>query len=284
MLNELLDLAKTGGRIAREHFGALRGKDVVAKRPRDYVTHVDTLVEETLVRRIRARFPDHQVLGEEDAAGTGGSAPEPHRPLWIIDPIDGTTNFMRGIPAFAVSIAFCEAIRAGDGRHEPRFGIVYDPLRDEAFTAEAGAGLWLNGERAWTTGCTALESALLATALPFRFPATMDDMAAVIVALQKRCDDQRRGGSAALDLAYTAVGRLDGYYELGIYPWDTAAGELLVRCGGGVATDWKGRSAGILGRRAIVAGASTDLHRTLLDAVSPLVGHLVRPELAAVAS
>ena len=103
MLGDLMDLAKTGGRIAREHFTSLRGKDVVAKRPRDYVSHVDRLVEETLVSRIRARFPNHQVLGEE---GSGGiTTPETHRPLWIIDPIDGTTNFIHGIPVFAVSIA-----------------------------------------------------------------------------------------------------------------------------------------------------------------------------------
>ena len=267
MHSDLLDLAKTGGRIAREHFLTLRGKDVVAKRPRDYVTHVDKLVEETLVNRIRARFPTHQVLGEEGAGGQ--VAPETHLPLWIIDPIDGTTNFIHGIPAWAVSIAYCEPSLRNDG-FVPRYAIVYDPMRDEAFTGEAGAGVWINGQRVWTSGCTQLETALIATALPFRFPEAVDDYAKVFVEVQKRCDDQRRGGSAALDLAYTAVGRLDAYYELGIYPWDTAAGELLVRCGGGIATDWRGSTGDLLGRRSLIAAATPVLHGTLLEAIAPI--------------
>ncbi len=266
MLSDLLDLAKTGGRIARDHFSALGGKDVVTKRPRDYVSHVDRLIEETLVTRIRARFPGHQVLGEE---GLSGDQPASHLPLWIIDPIDGTTNFIHGIPVFAVSIAWCEPDRKGGWR--PRYGVVYDPSRDEAFTGEADAGVWLNGQRVWTSGCKDISKAILASALPFRFPATLDPFAEVFLAIQKRCDDQRRSGSAALDLAYTAVGRLDGYYELGIYPWDTAAGELLVRSGGGAASDWLGATGGITGRRAVVAGASPELHQELLAAVTPLV-------------
>ncbi len=275
MIGDLIDLAKTGGRIAREHFSSLRGKDVVAKRPRDYVCHVDRLVEETLTTRIRARFPTHQILGEEGAAETVGTASlETHLPLWIIDPIDGTTNFIHGIPLFAVSIAFCEP--DGKGGFTPRHGIVYDPMRDEAFTAEANAGVWLNGQRVWTSGCAQLSAAVVATALPFRFPAELDAAAAVFLAVQKVCDDQRRSGSAALDLAYTAVGRLDGYYEMGIYPWDTAAGELLVRSGGGVATDWFDKPDGILGRRSIVAGASPTLHAELLAAVQPLIASVGR--------
>ncbi len=272
MHGDLMDLAKTAGRIAREHFTSLRGKDIIAKRPRDYVSHVDRLIEETLVNRIRARFPAHQVLGEE---GSGGSqALESHRPLWIIDPIDGTTNFIHGIPVFAVSIAFCEPDNKGG--FIPRHGIVYDPMRDEAFTAEANAGVWLNGDRVWTSGCATLSAAVVATALPFRFPAELDAAAVVFLAVQKACDDQRRGGSAALDLAYTAVGRLDGYYELGIYPWDTAAGELLVRGGGGVVSDWHGETGGILSRRSIVAGASAQVHADLLAAVQPLRESIAR--------
>ena len=274
MLSDLIDLAKTGGRIAREHFSSLSGRDVVAKRPRDYVSHVDKLVEDTLVTRIRARFPSHQVLGEEGGVDHG-RALETHLPLWIIDPIDGTTNFIHGIPVFAVSIAWCEPDHQGGW--EPRYGIVYDPMRDEAFTGEANAGLWLNGNRVWTSGCAAIGSALLATALPFRFPEALDPCAKVFLDMQKRCDDQRRGGSAALDLAYTAAGRLDGYYELGIYPWDTAAGELLVRSGGGAASDWRGLRRGITARRSIVAGATPALHQALLEAVTPLVPLLDQP-------
>jgi myo-inositol-1(or 4)-monophosphatase len=272
MRSFLIDLAKVGGRIAREHFSTVTGKDVRTKGRHDYVSHVDRLVEDALMRRIRARFPDHQILGEESAGDTP-LAPGADRPLWIIDPIDGTTNFIHGIPAFAISIAFCE-------HGEPKEGIVYDPIRDEYFIAEAGAGLWHNHQRAYVSTCADLANALLATAQPFRYPEALDDCFKVFAAMQRRCDDQRRGGSAALDMAYVAVGRLDGYYELGIHPWDTAAGELLVRCGGGVATDYRGDTAGLLGRRSMVCAASADLHRVLLDAVRPLAAWLDRPPFA----
>jgi myo-inositol-1(or 4)-monophosphatase len=271
MRSFLIDLAKVGGRIAREHFSTVTGKDVRTKGKHDYVSHVDRLVEDALMRRIRSRFPDHQILGEESssdapASGTGGGG---DKPLWIIDPIDGTTNFIHGIPAFAISIAFCE-------NGEPKEGIVYDPIRDEFFIAEAGAGLWHNNQRAYVSTCSDLANALLATAQPFRFPEALDDCLKVFAAVQRRCDDQRRAGSAALDMAYVAVGRLDGYYEIGIYPWDTAAGELLVRCGGGVATDYRGLTTGLLGRRSMVCAASAELHAALLEAVKPLAPWLER--------
>ncbi len=269
MRTVLVELAKQGGKIAREHFANVAEKDVRVKGMHDYVSHVDRLVEDAIVRKLRARFPDHLVLGEEGS----GTQPRPaklDRPLWIIDPIDGTTNFLHGIPAFAVSIAFCE-------RGEPQEAIVYDPMRDEAFIAEAKAGLWLNGEKANASGCSDIANALLATALPFRFPEAMDDCLKTFAAIQRRCDDQRRGGSAALDMAYVAMGRLDGYYELGIYPWDTAAGELLVRCGGGVASDYRGSSADLINRRSMVCAATPALHRQLLEAVQPLTGWLDRP-------
>ncbi|MFM2089530.1 MAG: hypothetical protein RLZZ127_19 [Planctomycetota bacterium] len=271
MLGVLVELAKAGGEIARQHFSTLAERDIVEKAARDYVSHVDRAVEDALVRRIRARFPEHRVLGEEEARDAAGE----QEPLWIIDPIDGTTNFIRGIPMFAVSIAFRE-------RGELRYGCIYDPCRDECFTGEAGSGVWVNGRRSYTSGRKVLDRALLASALPFRFPEVMDDCVRVFDGMQRACDDHRRGGSAALDLAWTAVGRLDGYYELGIYPWDTAAGEVLVRCGGGVATDYRGQSGGILGRRSIVAAATPELHAQLLERVAPLRPWLDRAPFAAV--
>ena len=258
----LIELAKLGGKIAREHFANVAEKDVRVKGMHDYVSHVDRLVEDAIVRKIRTRFPEHLVLGEE-GSGMHPSQTDAGRPLWIIDPIDGTTNFLHGIPVFAVSIAFCD-------QSQPQEAIVYDPMRDEAFLAEAGAGVWLNGERANTSTCSELANALLATALPFRFPEAHDDCFKVFSSVQRRCDDQRRGGSAALDMAYVAVGRLDGYYELGIYPWDTAAGELLVRCAGGVATDYRGSTEHLTKRRSMVCAATAGLHRQLLEAVQPL--------------
>ncbi len=275
MLNELIDLAHTGGRIAKDHLpepGGMSTLRVQTKRPRDYVSQVDQQVEAAIITRISGRFPEHRILGEES-----GGTPDPHRPLWIIDPIDGTTNFLHGLPGFAVSIAVAEP---RGGALAVRWACVFDPMRDETFTAELGGGLWLNGKRVTTSGCADLGSALLATAMPFRFPEVLDEANRVFLDVQRSCDDQRRSGSAALDLAWTAVGRLDGYYELGIYPWDTAAGELLVQCGGGAASDFRGAAGGIIGRRSIVAGASPVLHGALLAKVAPLVPLLDRPEFA----
>ena len=265
MIGVLGELAKTGGRIAREQAAGVTAGDVRAKGLRDWVSHVDELVEDALVRRIRARYPDHQILGEEGTDSRG----DPSRPLWIIDPIDGTTNFLHGIPAFAVSIALCE-------RGEPRYAAVYDPMRDELFTAEAGAGLWLNGVRSYTSGCTDLSRALVGSALPFRHPEAMDECARVFLAMQAVCDDQRRIGACSLDLAYVAVGRLDAFYELGIHCWDTAAGELLVRSGGGGVSDYRGGTNGLTSRRSIVAGATPALHAAVLERVRPLAGWLDR--------
>jgi myo-inositol-1(or 4)-monophosphatase len=267
----ITDLAKAGGHIAREHFHTLARQDVRVKADRDYVSHADGLVEDTIIRRIRAHHPEHQILGEE--SGAGG---QPHNgdALWIIDPIDGTTNFIHGIAQFAVSIAFCDA-------QGPLLGVVYDPIADELFLAERDVGLWLNHDRRQTSGCATLRSALVATAMPFRSPAVHDDALAVFSSVQRACDDQRRAGAASLDLAYVAVGRLDAYYEIGIHPWDTAAGELLVRCGGGVATDYRGRSDHLLGRRSIVAAATPMVHAELLAQVTPLAPWLARAPFAA---
>jgi myo-inositol-1(or 4)-monophosphatase len=273
MRSFLMDLANHGGRIAREHFAHVSLTDAQAKGHRDFVSHVDRLVEDAIIGRIRAHYPDHRILGEE-TSGSHPVGPIDEGPCWIIDPIDGTTNFLHGVPVFAISIAYCE--RGCDPRH----AIVYDPMREETFIGERGAGLWLNRDRVHSSGGVDLGKALIAMALPFKTLDTLEDVMRVLAALQRRCLDHRRAGSAALDLAYVACGRLDGYWELGIHPWDTAAGELLVRCGGGAASDFRGRTDGLPQRRSIVAGASPALHAELLAAVGPLAPWLDKPQFA----
>ncbi len=271
MRSILIELAHIGGKIAREYFHQVSVKDAKAKGARDYVSHVDHLIEDAILSRIRARYPDHGVLGEEtvnDPSALGDG------PCWIVDPIDGTANFIHGVPAFAISIAFC------DRNVEPRHAVVYDPIRDEAFIGERGAGIWVNERRVYSSGATELGSALIATGFPFRVLEPLDDAVAVFVDLQRRCEDHRRAGSAALDLAYVASGRLDAYYELGIWPWDTAAGELLVRCGGGVATDFHNQTGGLRGRRSMVAAATPALHAEVLKAMAPLTPWLARAPYA----
>ncbi len=270
----VVELAKHGGRIARDHFRHVAEKDVRAKGSRDYVSHVDHLVQDAIAARIRARYPSHQILGEEGEHDEDADRWSAERPLWIIDPIDGTSNFIHGLPAYTVSIAYCVG-------GEPVDGVVYDPSRDECFIGERGVGVWLNEQRMQTSGQTDMARALVAIALPYRFPEVMDDTVAVISRLSRRWDDHRRSGSAALDLAWTAVGRIDAYFEIGIHAWDTAAGELLVRCAGGVATDFTGATGGLTGRRSIVSAASPALHAELLAGVQPLTSWLQRPPFAA---
>ncbi len=267
----IVELAHEGGAIARQYFQSLTTSDVVVKADRDYVSRADSEVEAAIIKRIRERYPDHMILGEE--SGSAGDLSQAQA-LWIIDPIDGTTNFIHGIAMFAVSIAFCDAFG-------PQTAVVYDPIADELFLAERNDGLWLNGQPRKTSGCANVRQALIATAMPFRSPAAHEDALAVFSHMQLLCDDQRRGGAASLDLAYVAVGRLDGYYEIGIHAWDTAAGELLVRCGGGVATDYRGQTEQLLSRRSIVAGASASVHHAILTAVKPLIPWLDRPLFAA---
>ena len=272
----IITLAKTGGAIAREQFLAMSRqetrKEVRIKADRDYVSQADALVENAIIQQIHQQYPQHYVLGEE--SGSSGQRLNGDA-LWIIDPIDGTTNFIHGIAQFAVSIAFCDA-------QGPVVAVVYDPIAEELFFGERGQGLWLNHDARRTSACANLRSALVATAMPFRSPAVHEPALQVFGAVQQACDDQRRAGAASLDLAYVAVGRLDAYYELGIHPWDTAAGELLVRCGGGVATDYRGSVDALLLRRSIVAAATSPLHTELLAHVTPLAPWLDRAPFVAV--
>ena len=261
-----IDLAEAAGRLALSHALSVDRATVQAKRDRDYVSHVDQLVEREIVARIRARFPDHAILGEESGSTVGTSG----APLWVIDPIDGTTNFIHGLPQWSVSIALCVA-------GVPQVAAVRDPCKDETFSAERGQGAWLNGQPIKTSGCTTLRQALVATAMPFRFSEVHAEALRVFGEVQASCDDQRRGGSAALDLAWVAAGRLDAYYELGIYPWDIAAGELLVTEAGGVVSDYAGKTAGLLQRRSVIAAATAPVHAELLTRVAPLIPWLARP-------
>jgi myo-inositol-1(or 4)-monophosphatase len=267
----LIGLARTAGAIAREQFRRFTG-EVGEKGRGDHVSWVDRRMEEVIIAGIHREHPDHAVLGEE---GAGDRSPGRFTgPAWVIDPLDGTTNFLRGIPAFAVSIAFCPA------RLEPAAAVIYDPVHEELFFAEQGAGAWLGEEPIRTRAGHGLADALIACSLPFREVAPLAEVARVMVALQAESEDFRRMGSSALDLAAVACGRLDAYWELGIHPWDTAAGELLVRCAGGVATDFRGASGGLWSRRSIVAAAGPALHRDLRDRLAPLTPWLDRPEFA----
>jgi myo-inositol-1(or 4)-monophosphatase len=228
VLNVAVEAANAAANIMRRQMQHVEAIPFERKARHDYVSDVDRACEEEIVRQIRRYYPDHAFLGEE-----GGARGE-NEATWVIDPLDGTSNYMHGIPHFAVSIA-----QQVNGRTE--HAVVYDVMRDELFTASRGKGAFLNQKRIRASTRASLDEAVLATAFPFRERGQLQAYARVFQAVFSRTEDFRRAGTASLDLAWVAAGRLDGYFEVAIKPWDVAAGALLVREAGGVVMDWHGR-------------------------------------------
>ncbi|WP_419570388.1 inositol-1-monophosphatase [Rheinheimera sp.] len=229
MLNIAIRAARSAGNIIAKAYGELDRVQTSQKGSNDFVTNVDQEAEHAIVAVLRKSFPDHDIIGEEFGEHSNNNSDY----QWIIDPLDGTANFIKGIPHFAVSIA----LRV-NGRTEQ--AVVFDPLRGEVFTASRGAGAQLNGRRIRTTNLPDLNGALLGTGFPFKQKHHMDAYLATFKAFMTDAADVRRAGSAALDLAYVAAGRMDGFWEIGLKPWDIAAGDLLVREAGGLVSDFAG--------------------------------------------
>ena len=221
LLNIAVRAARRAGEVIVRSLNNLESLTVTAKGRNDFVTEVDRAAEAQIVEIIHKHYPDHAILAEE------GGAQGEHDTRWIIDPLDGTTNFLHGFPVFAVSIA-CEH----KGRLE--HAVVYDPMRQELFTASRGGGAHLDNRRMRVSKQRTLEGALIGTGFPFRAnDRYLDAYFAMLRAATQNTAGIRRPGAAALDLAYVAAGRIDGFWELGLSPWDTAAGTLLVRESGG---------------------------------------------------
>jgi myo-inositol-1(or 4)-monophosphatase len=219
--------ARRAGRVIVRSFDRGDTLAVESKGFNDYVTEVDQAAEAEIIEVLRHAYPEHAILAEESGEHTG----DEHQ--WVIDPLDGTTNFLHGFPQCAVSIALR---RRGRIEH----AVVFDPLRDELFTASAGAGAHLNNRRIRVSRARKLDQALLGTGFPFRSMAQLDSAIQTLKELMPRTHGIRRPGSAALDLAYVACGRLDGFWEFHLNPWDTAAGALLVVEAGGTMSRFDG--------------------------------------------
>lgn len=227
-VNIAVQAARKGAAVILRHYHRPEALTVSDKGQYDFVTEVDRATEAEIVRELKRAYPDHAILGEE--SGVSG---KPSRYQWVIDPIDGTSNFLRGLPHFAISIALLED---GVAQH----GLVYDPVRDEMFIASRGRGATLNDRKIRCSQRNGLPGALLCTGFPFRQRARLAGQLRMTKSLLEEAEDIRRTGSAALDLAYVAAGRLDGYFEYALKPWDMAAGALLVREAGGVMLDFDG--------------------------------------------
>jgi myo-inositol-1(or 4)-monophosphatase len=229
MLNIAVRAARKAGDFIAKSAEHRDNIETAQKGSNDFVTNVDKAAEQIIIDIIKKSYPDHTIVGEESGVAEGKDSDY----QWIIDPLDGTTNFVNGLPHFSVSIA----VRI-KGRTE--IGCVYDPMRNELFTAQRGAGAQLNNKRIRTGSAKDLNGTILATGFPFKAKQHAEGFMAVISALFVDCADFRRTGSAALDLCYVAAGRVDGFFELGLKPWDLAAGELIAREAGAICTDFSG--------------------------------------------
>jgi len=250
--------ARAGGRVLLDHWARRSTFAVREKGRHDFVTIADHQAEATIVRLVRSRFPDHSIVAEESAPSEGSLGFR-----WYIDPLDGTTNYIHGYPLFGVSIGLADA-------QGMRAAVVFDPVRDEMFTAARGQGAFLNGKPIRVARPGRLAQSLLVTGIPFRSVDRIEQYLASFRAFMLGSSGIRRDGSAALDLAYVACGRYDGFWEMGLSSWDVAAGSLLVAEAGGVVTDFQGR-AGYIESGDILA-ASPDIHPAMLKVVREAYG------------
>jgi myo-inositol-1(or 4)-monophosphatase len=250
LLNVMVGAARKAAKGLIRDFGELEQLQVSKKGPADFVSRADHRAEEVLRNELLRARPAYGLLLEESGAIAGTDTSN----RWIVDPLDGTTNFLHGIPHFAISIAL-------ERDNEPFAGVIYAPVVDELFVAEKGGGAFLNGRRLRVSGRTAVEEALWATGIPFK---GLPDHGAFLNQLRTAMAISagvRRFGSAALDLAWVAAGRYDGFWENGLKPWDVAAGIVIVREAGGFVTDLQG-GRGMLAGKGILA-ANPALHAPL---------------------
>lgn len=247
------EAARNAGGILKENIHGAR--EIAYKGDINLVTEMDTRSERAVVGMLRASFPDHGIVAEEETTITNGSGY-----TWIIDPLDGTTNYAHGYPCFSVSIAL-------EQEDDVITGVVYDPMRDELFTAQKGEGAYLNGKRIKVSTVDALIKSLLATGFPYDRKESEKNNLDYFHDLLMASQEVRRDGSAALDLCSVAAGRFDGFWELKLKPWDVAAGSLIVREAGGRVTDLSGNPFDIFGdevlaSNGIIHGQMQEILRT----------------------
>ena len=256
MLNTAITAARAAGNVILRNMDKLDRLTIEVKAQNDFVTEVDRKAEEQIIFTLRKAYPDHAILAEESGLDEGDNSEY----QWIIDPLDGTTNFLHGFPQFAVSIAL-----KYKGRLE--VAVVFDPVKNELFTAARGDGAQLNERRIRVSPQKGLPGALLGTGFPFKHPQHLDTYLKTFKAVHPDTAGIRRAGSAALDLAYVAAARLDGFWELGLNSWDMAAGVLLIREAGGIVTDFSG-NANYLETGNVIAGAPK-LFPELFETITP---------------
>ncbi len=259
MLDIARRVAEKAGLVLRERYGRLAGGEIERIGRRDVVTAADRESEDLILRELGRATPGVPVLGEESSRG--GAVDAAQGPVWVVDPLDGTVNFIQGIPIFAVSIGLVEA-------GKPLLGVVHLPALNQTFWGAPGQGAFEGDRPIFVSPTPMLEDAILGTGLAYRRNELADDNLQNISRLGLRVRDLRRMGAAAVDLAYVASGRLDGFWELHLSPWDVAAGAALVRAAGGRITDQRGGEEWLFGGHLVASNGL--LHEPLRTALDPL--------------
>lgn len=255
---------KAGGRLRRD-FGEVEHLQVSRKGPADFVSKADMRAERAIYDELLHARPDWGFVMEEAGVIEG----DPNKPRWIVDPLDGTSNFLHGIPHFAISIAVQEPRLDGKGWGEVTAAVIYHPIEDATYWAEKTRGAWLQDARLRVSARRTLDDALIATGIPFSGHGDFAEWSRISGAIGPEVAGIRRFGAASLDLAYVAQGRFDGFWESGLNDWDTAAGCLLVREAGGFVSDYRGRSAPIHSAQILAANDAlhSKLHKLLAGSV-----------------
>ena len=253
------DLARAAGDVLKHY--ASRDKQVELKGRANLVTVADKESEALIIREIQSRFPEHAVLAEE--SGLIDREADLARGCWIIDPLDGTTNYAHQFPMYSVSVGF-------EQHGEILCGAVYDPIRDELFSANRGGGAFLNGRPIEVSGTPDLAASLLLTGFPYDFREKVDSAIALFRAFLMASQAVRRAGSAALDLCYLATGRCDGFWELDLQPWDTAAGSVILKEAGGRVTGFRGEPFSVYDRE--ILASNSRIHDEMMGVIVDVDG------------
>jgi len=261
MLNTAVKAARRAGSIINRAAQNIDILTVTQKAANDYVSEVDREAERVIIRVIQETYPNHSILAEE--SGASGNSEY----VWIIDPLDGTTNFLHGFPHYAVSIALSHKGVLSQA-------VIYDPIRNELFTASRGRGAYLNDHRMRVGKRTKLQGCLLGTGFPFKEFSVIDTYLAMFKDLAQKTSGIRRAGAATLDLAYVAAGRLDGFWEFGLAPWDMAAGCLLITEAGGLVGDFSGNNSYL--ESGNIIGANPKLFSQLIQSLAPHLNDKVK--------
>ena len=263
MLSIAVKAARRAGNIINRGAREIDLLTVTTKGPKDFVSEVDRQAESTIVETLLDAYPDHAILAEE---GTAKGANADAENVWIIDPLDGTTNFLHGFPQYCVSIALAH-------RGQVTQGVIYDPVRNDLFTASRGRGAFLNERRIRVSRRQHLRDCLIGTGFPFRDGAYLDTYLQMTKTMIEHTAGLRRPGAAALDLAYVAAGFYDGFWEVGLNPWDVAAGSLLVQEAGGLIGDLSGEGDFLHGGQ-VIAG-NPKIFAQIVTALAPFRAALV---------